>query len=65
MEPPLSWADLTSHLLREAGDLSARWQGGAVSKKRSVRGSKYTDAFKRHLVAESYGLGVTVLIVSK
>ena len=36
-----------------------------MSKKRRVRGSKYTDAFKRHLVAESYGAGVTVLIVSK
>jgi transposase-like protein len=36
-----------------------------VSKKRRARGSKYTDAFKRHLVAESYCVGVTVLIVSK
>jgi len=36
-----------------------------VSKKRRGRGSKYTDAFKRQLVAESYGVGVTVPMVSK
>jgi transposase len=36
-----------------------------VSKKRRVRGSKYTDAFKRQLVAKSYGVGVTVPMVSK
>ena len=36
-----------------------------MSKKRRGRGSKYTDAFKRQLVAESYGVGVTVPMVSK
>jgi transposase len=36
-----------------------------VSKKRRCRGSKYTDAFKRQLVAESYGVGVSVPTVSK
>lgn len=36
-----------------------------MSKKRRGRASKYTDAFKRQLVAESYGVGVTVSMVSK
>lgn len=36
-----------------------------MSKKRRGRDSKYTDALKRHLVAESYGVGVSVPMVSK
>jgi transposase len=36
-----------------------------VSKKRRGRESKYTDAFKRQLVAESHAVGATVPIVSK
>jgi transposase len=36
-----------------------------VSKKRRGRESKYTDAFKRQLVAESHSAGATVPIVSK
>jgi len=36
-----------------------------VSKKRRGRESKYTDAFKRQLVAESHAVGATVSIVSK
>ena len=36
-----------------------------MSKRRSGRGSKYTDEFKRRLVAESHGHGVSVLTVSR
>lgn len=36
-----------------------------MSKKRRGRESKYTDAFKRQLVAESHAAGATVLLVSK
>ena len=36
-----------------------------MSKKRRGRESKYTDAFKRQLVAESHAAGATVPIVSK
>jgi len=36
-----------------------------VSKKRRVRGSKYTDTFKRQLIAESYVAGATVPMVAK
>ena len=36
-----------------------------MSKKRRGRESKYTDAFKRQLVAESYIAGATVPMVSK
>jgi transposase len=36
-----------------------------VSKKRRGRESKYADAFKRQLVAESHAAGATVPIVSK
>jgi transposase len=36
-----------------------------VSKKRRGRASKYTDAFKRQLVAESHSIGATVPMVSK
>ncbi|MDB2424087.1 transposase [Paracoccaceae bacterium] len=36
-----------------------------MSKRRGGRGSKYTDEFKRRLVAESHGDGVSVLMVSR
>jgi len=36
-----------------------------VSKKRRGRESKYTDAFKRQMVAESHAAGATVPLVSK
>lgn len=36
-----------------------------MSKRRGGRGSKYTDEFKRRLVAESHGDGVSVLTVSR
>ena len=36
-----------------------------MSKKRRGRASKYTDAFKRQLVAESHSIGATVPMVSK
>ncbi len=35
-----------------------------MSKKRRGRESKYTDAFKRQLVSESYAVGATVPMVS-
>ena len=36
-----------------------------MSKQKDGRGSKYTDEFKRRLVAESHGDGVSVLTVSR
>ena len=36
-----------------------------MSKRRGGRGSKYTDEFKRRLVAESHGDGVSVPMVSR
>ena len=36
-----------------------------MSKRRGGRGSKYPDEFKRRLVAESHGDGVSVLTVSR
>ncbi len=36
-----------------------------MSKRRAGRGSKYTDDFKRRLVAESQGDGVSVPMVSR
>ena len=39
--------------------------GFELTNKRRGRESKYTDAFKRQLVAESYVTGATVPLVSK
>ena len=36
-----------------------------MSKRRGGRGNKYPDEFKRRLVAESHGDGVSVLTVSR
>ena len=36
-----------------------------MSKRRGGRGSKYTDEFKRRLVVESHGDGVSVPMVSR
>ena len=36
-----------------------------MSKRRGGRGSKYTDEFKRRLVVESHGDGVSVSMVSR
>ena len=36
-----------------------------MSKRRGGRGSKYTDEFKRRLVAESHGDGVSVSMISR
>ena len=36
-----------------------------MSKQKDGRGSKYTDEFKRRLVVESHGDGVSVLTVSR
>ena len=36
-----------------------------MSKQKDGRGSKYTDEFKRRLVAESHGDGVSVPMVSR
>jgi transposase len=43
----------------------ARYEGYEMGQRRRGRGSKYTDGFKRELVAESQADGVTVPMVSK
>ena len=43
----------------------ARYEGYEMGQRRRGRGSKYTDGFKRQLVAESQADGVTVPMVSK
>ena len=45
--------------------LLAQYEGFGMGKRRAGRGSKYSDEFKRRLVAESRADGVRVLMVAK
>ena len=45
--------------------LLAQYEGFMMSKRRFGRGSKYSDDFKRQLVAESHVAGVSVAMVAK
>ena len=43
----------------------AQYEGFRMGKRRTGRGSKYSDEFKRRLVAESHADGVSVPMVAK
>ena len=43
----------------------AQYEGFSMGKRRGGRGSKYSDEFKRRLVAESHADGVSVPMVAK